>query len=150
MTKTKLYCLFIGTGLVIVVVGLISTVDHWYWPMIGRRNGEAFFRGRPTSYWEVRLQNSDSGTGPYRELQDGWPESSPVLLQLLDRDSRGATVVLGSLGPKAESALPAIRRASGRSTSDPFAADCDDAILQIAPEEWHRKRARSFNLELLW
>src|SRR4051812_35296657 len=59
--------LLAAVALLVVFLGGALLAPDVRWAVWGRLRGEAFYRGRPTSYWEASLRR--------------WPSSTPSLLE---------------------------------------------------------------------
>jgi len=150
MTKARRHGLLLGYGLLVLVVGLVSTADHWFWPIIGGVKRKAYFQGKPTSYWVHWLDNQTPGVDPSQMLEDGWPESSPVILEMLQQRSGSAFIILGRLGPKAKSALPAIMELKRKNPGhDGIHLACDDLIRKIEAKDRPQEPPNP-GLEVMW
>jgi HEAT repeat protein len=69
---------------VLVIVGLLL-IPAVHWRLIGWAKGEAFYQGRPTSWWEravVRWQKNVRREAVPSILQDTDPETIPVHIEL--------------------------------------------------------------------
>src|SRR5262249_27533637 len=124
MKEYGLRSVLVWLGLAAGASALLAVLVQWCRP---HASHEAYFRSRPTSYWH----KPPPGAHEEDALSEGWPDSCPVLLELLKRDDLAAPLVLGRLGPKAKAALPALREAARRSTWDPFCIQCLEAIQLI-------------------
>jgi hypothetical protein len=74
-----------GLSLLVIVVLCVSVLTPSVsWPMIGWLRGEAFYRGKPTSYWALEVQRSyvDLYDGGYFTLGQPQPPAPPVAQQV--------------------------------------------------------------------
>ena len=67
--------LWLGLALLFLVAGWM-VAPSVYWRSVGWWRGEAFYRGRPTSYWETEIQDRSS------RLAEGSLQNNPVLFSL--------------------------------------------------------------------
>jgi HEAT repeat protein len=90
----------LAAALVLSPLGLI---------LLGWLRGEAFFDGKPTSYWVSRLANPETHVEAIDELAQGKGAALPVLLEAMHSEDvavrRRAAVVLGQIGPEAREAI---------------------------------------------
>jgi hypothetical protein len=143
--RRGLGCLLLWWGGLAVLAVLIFTFDGWYWPLIGRVNNEAYFDGKPTSYWRYRLRDRDEPGQEAREaLVKGWPDSEQVLLALLldeeplhEGSRLSAVKILRDIGPPARKMLPLLQKLHRRSTRDDLIHYYEMVIRDIAREEEH-------------
>ena len=150
MKKSGLRYLLLWWGFLALTGGMVVTFDHWYWSMIAWSKREAYFRGMPTSRWGHRLHEYTPAGDAFRELEDGWPESSPVVLELFERKHGSAFTLLDKLGPKAELALPAIRKLKRDNPyHDPTGILCDRLIRKIEAKDQPQAPPKP-SLELVW
>ncbi|MGH7223640.1 MAG: HEAT repeat domain-containing protein, partial [Gemmataceae bacterium] len=110
----------------LAVLLLLAGVAVWLEPtgvVLGWLHGEAFYRNRPTRYWETALTDADPKrqVDAHQQLKDGGRAAVPVLAQLL-RSGRvearwRAADLLGQMRADARDAAPALVQALG--DSDP-------------------------------
>lgn len=109
--------------LTILAAALILASLVWFDPtrvLWGSLRGEAFFDGRPVSYWRQSLQSGDPvvQSESFEKLGEGGAASVPILASLLqtrggsleaDAEVRWkAAALLGKIGKPAREALPAL------------------------------------------
>jgi HEAT repeat protein len=134
MPMTRRRCLWLCLVMLLVALLLLPAV---HWRLIGWVKGEAFYQGRPTSYWRIELEQWDpyahgssyepswleknlpkpisSFLGkPVWPLQNVDPEATGVLIELMadeDQKIRGSAFYgLRRIGPRAQAATPALAR----------------------------------------
>lgn len=131
----------------IVLLGLCSAVVLFpalaYVPL-GRLNGEAFFAGKPTSYWKHALKGEGIlGHGPPagdvgQTLRDGGSESVGVLTQMLqDPDRhvrRQALLALFYIGADAKPAAPTMSAMMKKEDSSVIFLAASAALAKADPE----------------
>src|SRR5205823_2709359 len=103
--------------LLIPLVLAVLAVAAWLEPTHSVRGwvrGEPFFKGRPASYWEAGLNDSDPKEQMRipQELEGGKAAAVPVLVHLLGSSSETvralAASMLAKIGPAAEDAAPVL------------------------------------------
>jgi len=62
----------------LVLVGAVLVHPAVYWPLVGWARGEAFYRGRPSSYWSQEMRHWA------REELDPAPREQGLLAKLID------------------------------------------------------------------
>jgi HEAT repeat protein len=135
-------------GLVIVlVVGLAALLyfPETHYRMIGWLRREAFFQGRPTSFWILALKHDPSVEGlvPSRDvgkyLREGGAEAIPVLNEMLSSQDvevqSVALVALNQMGPETKGALPGIKHLLTGETNTQCISLAKRLLLKLAPEE---------------
>ncbi len=112
-------------GAVVLVVGAALAFPVSHFAVLGWLRGEAFYRGKPTSYWQAALRGDrfidERGVG--NTLREGGDAAVPVLVEMLgENDPHTQAIVLiylNDLGEDARNALPALADHVLK-TSDPF------------------------------
>src|SRR5262245_40801904 len=83
----------------LVALAIILTILHplGYYTVVGYLKREAFYKGRPTSYWIQALRKEEdvySESGPFgvqgKTLRDGGAEVVPVLIEMLHANETNA------------------------------------------------------------
>src|SRR5438094_673840 len=110
--------LFLGIVISLVVVGVAAVFLDPTCVLWGYLRREAFYNGRPTTYWRKALSNKDPAVqaNGFRALKEGGQSATGVLIALLG-EKRGsgweaaeirwkAADLLGQLGPQAGDAAP--------------------------------------------
>ena len=129
--------LLIGLAGLLVLAGVVV----WLEPtgvVLGWLHGEAFYRNRPTRYWDKALTDTDPKrqVDTRQQLKDGGGAAVPVLAQLLQSgkvEARWrAADLLGQMGADARDAAPALVQAL--SDADPHVcAVAATALAAIGP-----------------
>jgi HEAT repeat protein len=131
----------LGLGVAVSALALAA----WFEPagrLRGWARGEAFHAGRPTSYWAARLGSADpeAQSDALWELREGERPADGVLTQILANPANPidlrtlAAALLGELGPRGKSAVPALLEALDQ--PDPYLkAVAGRALSEVAPED---------------
>jgi HEAT repeat protein len=115
MLKNKYVFIGLAIALLLVLAAIFLDPNRLVW---GWLRGEAFFDGRPTTYWLKAMMNPDSAiqATSRQRLQEGGKAAVPVLLALLEENDGPhweneevrwkVAGLLGELGKDAADAVP--------------------------------------------
>jgi HEAT repeat protein len=134
-------------GVTLVAIALVAAAA-WLFPALlyvplGFLRSEAFFAGKPTSYWLRNFKHESylgeaAPTGDTGEtLRKGGAQSVPVLAQLAedpDPDIRyEALIALSLMGPEAKDATPVLATAISREDNSARFLAASEALLRANP-----------------
>jgi hypothetical protein len=118
--------LWLGIGLVVVGGSVLSPAVHWR--LLGWAKGEAFYQGRPTSYWLGELRKTDWIN--FAVIQDPKPSWAPEFLRPLWGDwVPGEKLLMGN----PDEVCPVFREILPRVSTD----SPDDQSVRFIAERWH-------------